>query len=78
MIKMAEETNQYCPKCNVPLQKEGDMIYCPKCYFSPGEETGSEEWIEMETKLVKYSVIGGIIALIVLAYLVNTFILGGF
>ena len=37
---------------------------------------GAEEpWLPIETKLVTYSVIGGIVALIVLAVLVHIFIL---
>ncbi len=36
-----------------------------------------EPWLPIETKLVTYSVIGGIAALIVLAILVHIFILGG-
>lgn len=35
-----------------------------------------EPWLPIETKLVAYSLIGGLIALIVLAALVNMFILG--
>ncbi len=36
-----------------------------------------EPWLPIETKLVTYSVIGGIAALIVLAIVVHMFILGG-
>lgn len=36
-----------------------------------------EPWLPIETKLVTYSVIGGVVALIVLAIVVHMFILGG-
>ena len=44
----------------------------------PHEAHEAEEpWLPIETKLVTYSVIGGIAALIVLATVVHIFILGG-
>ena len=44
--------------------------------FGP-EHEAEEPWLPIETKLVTYSVIGGIAALIVLAIVVHIFILGG-
>ena len=41
------------------------------------EHEADEPWLPIETKLVTYSVIGGIAALIVLATVVHIFILGG-
>ena len=40
------------------------------------EHEAEEPWLPIETKLVTYSVIGGIAALIVLAIVVHIFILG--
>ncbi len=40
------------------------------------EPEAGEPWLPIETKLVTYSVIGGIAALIVLAIVVHIFILG--
>ena len=40
------------------------------------EAEAEEPWLPIETKLVIYSVIGGIAALIVLAIVVHIFILG--
>ena len=41
------------------------------------EHEAEEPWLPIETKLVTYSVIGGVAALIVLATVVHIFILGG-
>lgn len=44
-----------------------------------GVDYGAREpWLPIETKLVAFSVIAGVITLIVLATLVNMFLLGGY
>ena len=56
-----------------------NKVGCPPPGIEEAREDAEdhEPWLPIETKLVTYSVIGGIAALIVLAILVHLFILGG-
>ena len=72
--KAKEQLSQESRELRGPLGKMRRQTPTPEEFRV--EHEAEEPWLPIETKLVTYSVIGGIAALIVLAIVVHIFILG--
>jgi hypothetical protein len=73
--QLAEATRQPPKTAGVRVEDKPGPVGAGHDVTPSGEAV--EPWLPVETKLVIYSVIGGMIALVVLATLVHMFLLGG-
>ena len=74
--ELVELREQLAQAKGEPLKREGIGVE-GKAEPSGVDYGAAEPWLPVETKLVAFSVIAGVITLIVLATLVHMFLLGG-
>jgi len=74
--KAKEQLSQESRDLRGPLGKIDRQTPTTDGFIVEPDAEAEEPWLPIETKLVTYSVIGGIAALIVLAIVVHIFILG--
>ena len=74
--KAKEELNQEARELRGSPGKMDKQTPTTEDFLAEPEAEAEQPWLPIETKLVIYSVIGGIAALIVLAFVVHIFILG--